>query len=291
MAHKKRKKSKIARTMQVITSTISTTLLLILFGLVILLSLTARVVADSVKENLTVTAVLDDDVQTTEAVHLLDSLKTMYYVSDIEYISREQALQEQIESMGIDPTEFLGANPFSISMEIKMKPEYSCNDSLEWIAGELKNSKLVADVVYQKDLVESLNFNLHRASLFMLAIALLLVIISLSLINNTVRLSVFHHRFVLHTMKLVGAKWSFIRRPFLIKGFWLGVVSALIADAVIIGGIYWASRYDSSVLNFVTQQNMIITALSVLVIGLLLTTICTYFSVTHCLKMRESELY
>ena len=291
MAHKKRKKSKIARTMQVITSTISTTLLLILFGLVILLSLTARVVADSVKENLTVTAVLDDDVQTTEAVHLLDSLKTMYYVSDIEYISREQALQEQIESMGIDPTEFLGANPFSISMEIKMKPEYSCNDSLEWIAGELKNSKLVADVVYQKDLVESLNFNLHRASLFMLAIALLLVIISLSLINNTVRLSVFHHRFVLHTMKLVGAKWSFIRRPFLIKGFWLGVVSALIADAVIIGGIYWASRYDSSVLNYVTQQNMIITAVSVLVIGLLLTTICTYFSVTHCLKMRESELY
>lgn len=291
MTRKKKKKRKIARTMQAITSAISTTLLLILFGLVILLSLTARVVADSVKENLTVTAVLDDDVQTSEAAHLLDSLKTMHYVSDISYISREQALQEQIESMGIDPTEFLGANPFSISMEIKMKPEYSCNDSLEWIAGELKSSKLVADVVYQKDLVESLNFNLHRASLFMLAIALLLVVISLSLINNTVRLSVFHHRFVLHTMKLVGAKWSFIRRPFLVKGFWLGVVSALIADAAIIGGIYWAARYDTSILNYVTQQNMIITAVSVLVIGLLLTTICTYFSVTHCLKMRESELY
>ena len=291
MTRKKKKKRKIARTMQAITSAISTTLLLILLGLVILLSLTARVVAYSVKENLTVTAVLDDDVQTIQATRLLDSLKTMHYVSDIEYISREQALQEQIESMGIDPTEFLGANPFSISMEIKMKPEYSCNDSLEWIAGELKSSKLIADVVYQKDLVESLNFNLHRASLFMLAIALLLVVISLSLINNTVRLSVFHHRFVLHTMKLVGAKWSFIRRPFLVKGFWLGVVSALIADAAIIGGIYWSARYDSSVLNYVTQQNMIITAVSVLVIGLLLTTICTYFSVTHCLKMRESELY
>ena len=291
MTRKKKKKRKIARTMQAITSAISTTLLLILLGLVILLSLTARVVADSVKENLTVTAVLDDDVQTIQAARLLDSLKTMHYVSDIEYISREQALQEQIESMGIDPTEFLGANPFSISMEIKMQPEYSCNDSLEWIAGELKSSKLIADVVYQKDLVESLNFNLHRASLFMLAIALLLVVISLSLINNTVRLSVFHHRFVLHTMKLVGAKWSFIRRPFLVKGFWLGVVSALIADAAIIGGIYWSARYDSSVLNYVTQQNMIITAVSVLVIGLLLTTICTYFSVTHCLKMRESELY
>ena len=291
MAHKKRKKSKIGWAMQALTSTISTTLLLILLGLVVLLSLTARVVANSVKENLTVTVVLDDDVQTADAEHLQDSLKKMHYVSDIDYISREQALQEQIESMGIDPTDFLGANPFSISLEIKVKPEFSCSDSLEWISSELRESKLVADVMYQKDLVESLNRNLHRASFFLLAVALLLVIISLSLINNTVRLSVFHHRFVLHTMKLVGAKWSFIRRPFIVKGFWSGVVSALIADAVILGGIYWASRYDASVLNYVTQENMIITVVSVLVIGLVLTTLCTYFSVTHCLKMRGSELY
>ena len=280
-----------AWTMQAITSTISTSLLLILIGLVILLSLTARVVANSVKENLTVTVVLDDDVQTADAEHLQDSLSRMRYVSTIDYISREQALEEQIESMGIDPTDILGANPFSISMEVKVKPEYSCNDSLDWIAGELKESKLVADVLYQKDLVESLNRNLHRASFFLLAIALLLVIISLSLINNTVRLSVFSHRFVLHTMKLVGAKWSFIRRPFLVKGFWLGVVSALIADAVIFGGIYWASTYDAGVLNYITQENMIITAVSVLIIGLVLTIVCTYFSVTHCLKMRRSELY
>ena len=277
--------------MQGLTSTISVSLLLILMGLVVLLSLTARVVADSVKENLTVTVVLDDDVQSAEAVHLLDSLNTVHYVGSIDYISREQALQEQIESMGIDPTEFLGANPFSISMEVRVKPEYSSGDSLQWISEELRQSKLVADVLYQKDLVESLNRNLHRASLFLLAIALLLVIISLSLINNTVRLSVYAHRFVLHTMKLVGAKWSFIRRPFLVRGFWIGFVSALIADAVIFGGIYWAARYDNDVLQYVTQQNMLITAVSVLVIGLVLTIVCTFLSVTHCLKMRGSELY
>ena len=117
------------------------------------------------------------------------------------------------------------------------------------------------------------------------------MVISLSLINNTVRLSVFNHRFVLHTMKLVGAKWSFIRRPFMARGFWIGLVSALIADAVIFSGIYWAARHDSGVLQYVTQENMVITALSVLGIGLVLTTLCTYFSVTHCLKMRGSELY
>lgn len=288
---KRRKILKVSWILQGITSTISTSLLLILLGLVVLLSLTARVVADSVKENLIVTVVLDDDALTADAEKLQDTLSAKSYVSSIEYISREQALQEQIESMGIDPTDFLGANPFSISMEIKVKPEYSCNDSLQWISEELRGEKLVADVLYQKDLVESLNRNLHRASFFLLAIALLLIIISLSLINNTVRLSVFNHRFILHTMKLVGAKWSFIRRPFLRRGFWIGFASALIADTAILSGIYWASTYDENVLIYVTQQNMIITALSVLGIGLTLTIVCTYFSVTHCLKMRGSELY
>lgn len=277
--------------MQGLTSTISVSLLLILMGLVVLLSLTARVVADSVKENLAVTVVLEDDVQKADAEQVQMELKSRCYVSSIDYISREQALQEQIESMGIDPTDFLGANPFSISMEIRVKPEYSCNDSLQWISNELRGMKNVADVMYQKDLVESLNRNLHRASLFLFVIALLLVIISLSLINNTVRLSVFAHRFVIHTMKLVGAKWSFIRRPFLVRGFWIGAVSAFIADAVILGGIYWASTYDSSVLYYVTTQNMLITAAAVFGIGLTLTIVCTYFSVTHCLKMRGSELY
>lgn len=289
MKHRNRKK--ISWVLQGITSTISTSLVLILMGLVVLLSLTARVVADSVKENLTVTIVLDDDVQTAEAQSLQDSLNVKYYISSVEYISREQALQEQIESMGIDPSDFLGANPFSISMEIKVKPEYSSNDSLQWISKELRSTKYVADVMYQKDLVESLNRNLHRASFFLLAIALLLIIISLSLINNTVRLSVFNHRFVIHTMKLVGAKWSFIRWPFLIRSFWIGIASALIADAVIFFGVHWAAVYDAGVLNYVTQQNMIITAVSVLGIGLVLTIVCTYFSVTHCLKMRGSELY
>ena len=288
---KRRKKLKISWILQGITSTISTSLLLILLGLVVLLSLTARVVANSVRENLTVTVVLDDDVLTADAERLQDTLSAKSYVSSIEYISREQALEEQIESMGIDPTDFLGANPFSISMEIKVRPEYSCNDSLQWISEELRGVKLVADVLYQKDLVESLNRNLHRASFFMLAVAVLLIIISLSLINNTVRLSVFNHRFILHTMKLVGAKWSFIRRPFLIRGFWIGVASALIADAAILSGIYWASTYDDNVLIYVTQRNLIITALSVLGIGLTLTIVCTYLSVTHCLKMRGSELY
>lgn len=291
MAHLRRKKSKIRWNVQAITSTISTSLVLILIGLVILLSLTARVVADSVKENLTVTIVLNDDVQTTQAKQLQDALSNLRYVGNIDYISREQAMQEQIESMGIDPTEFLGANPFSISMEIKVKPEYSVTDSLQWISTELRTTKNIAEVIYQKDLVDSLNRNLQRASFFLLAIAMLLIIISLSLINNTVRLSVYNHRFLLYTMKLVGARWSFIRRPFLIKAFWMGIASAIIANAALFAGIYWAASHDEEVFRYVTQQNMTYTAVAILVVGLVLTILCTFFSVTHCLKMRSSKLY
>ena len=291
MAHKRRKKNKMHWNVQTITSTISTSLVLILIGLVILLSLTARVVADSVKENLTVTIVLNDDVQTNQAKQLQDSLCTLRYVGNIDYISREQAMQEQIESMGIDPTEFLGANPFSISMEIKVKPEYSVTDSLQWISTELRTTKNIAEVIYQKDLVDSLNRNLQRASFFLLAIAMLLIIISLSLINNTVRLSVYNHRFLLYTMKLVGARWSFIRRPFLIKAFWMGIASAIIANAALFAGIYWAASHDEEVFRYVTQQNMTYTAVAILVVGLVLTILCTFFSVTHCLKMRSSKLY
>lgn len=291
MAHKRRKKNKMHWNVQAITSTISTSLVLILIGLVILMSLTARVVADSVKENLTVTIVLNDDVQTNQAKQLQDSLCTLRYVGNIDYISREQAMQEQIESMGIDPTEFLGANPFSISMEIKVKPEYSVTDSLQWISTELRSTKSIAEVIYQKDLVDSLNRNLQRASFFLLAIAMLLIVISLSLINNTVRLSVYNHRFLLYTMKLVGARWSFIRRPFLIKAFWMGIASALIANTALFAGIYWVASHDEDVFRYVTQQNMAYTAIAILVVGLVLTIVCTFFSVTHCLKMRRSKLY
>ena len=288
MNHKRKKR--LAKAMQFITSTISTAMVLVLLGLVMLLSLTARVVADSVKENLTVTVVLEDDAPTAEAKQLEEELNGRYYVSRVNYISPEQALEEQIESMGVDPTDFLGANPFSISMELNVKPEYSCSDSLQWISQELRETRLVSEVLYQKDLVESLNRNLHRASCFLLSIALLLVIISLSIIHNTVRLSIYGHRFVLQTMKLVGAEWSFIRRPFLVRSIRIGVMAAVLADGALWAAVRWAAAYDEAVLRYVTRHNLLLTSAALLVVGLLLTTICTYISVTRSLHRQKTDL-
>ena len=272
-------------------NTINTTMVLILLGMVLLLTLTAHVVGDSVKENMVVTVVLQDDTPTTDAQNLQKKLLRKSYVKNIEYISKEQALKEHVESMGIDPSEFLEANPFPISMEISMNAEYSNNDSLLWIEKELEEIPEVDEVTYQKDLVENLNRNLTYASLILLGIAVLLIVVSLSLIYLTVQLIVYNHRFIIHTMKLVGAKWSYIRRPFLINSFWIGLISAILANAVLFGLIMWAAKYDKAIMLYITQQNMLIVAGCVLAVGLLITIVCTYVSVTQQLYNKSKRLY
>lgn len=266
-------------------------MVLVLLGLVLLLTLTANVVGKSVKENLVVTVVLREDVLTEEAQKLQKKLRTKTYVNSIEYISKEQALKEHVESMGIDPSEFLEANPFPISMEVSMKAAYSNNDSLLWIEKELEETPQVDEVVYQKDLVENLNRNLTYASLVLLGIAVLLIFVSLSLIYLTVQLIVYNHRFIIHTMKLVGAKWSYIRRPFLINSFWIGLISAILAIAILLGLVMLAAKYDEGILPYVTRQNMLIVSGSVLAVGLLITTVCTYVSVTQQLYKKSKRLY
>ena len=286
----KKRKTKTWRILALI-NTIVTTMVLILLGMVLLLTLTANVVGNSVRENLVVTVVLQEDVPTEEAQKLQKNLCAKSYVNSIEYVSKEQALKEHVESMGIDPSEFLEANPFPISMEVSMKAEYSNNDSLLWIEKELEETPQIDEVVYQKDLVENLNRNLTYASLVLLGIAALLIVVSLSLIYLTVQLIVYNHRFIIHTMKLVGAKWSYIRRPFLINSFWVGLISAVLADAVLFGLIMWAAKYDEAILLYVTRQNMLVVAGGVLAVGLLITVVCTYVSVTQQLYKKAGRLY
>ncbi len=277
--------------LQTLTSIISTSMVLVLLGLMMLLGQAARMLADSVRENLTVTLVLTDDTNDAQAHAMVKKLQRKPYVAGIQYISREQALREHVQSMGIGSAEFLESNPFSISLEVRMLPLYSNSDSLLWISKELEESEMVADVIYQDDLVKSINENIRRITTILFVIAILLVIISLSLIRNTVRLSVYSQRFTIHTMKLVGARWSFIRRPFLWRSVGIGIMATILADAVLLGAIHWAVANDPEMADYVPLNNLIITGCSLLVVGLLITVICTFISVTHYLRSREESLY
>ncbi len=277
--------------MQWLTLTISTTMVLVLLGLVSMTVLTARNMSRYMRENLTVTVMLADSVDAAQNKALSLSLASKPYTRHVTYISKEQALREQTAAMGSDPSEFLGVNPFVATLELQLMADYANRDSLRWIARTLRKDARVTDVSYQEDLMDSLNRNLNRLSLCLLVLAALLTFVSFSLINNSVRLGIHSRRFMIHTMKLVGARWGFIRRPFLVRAFWTGVLSSLLACAVIGGMAYALYRYEPAVLTVVSWQELAITAAVILTFGIIITTLCTRISVNRYLRMTAGQLY
>ena len=266
-------------------------MVLVLLGLVVFSVQTSRNLSQWVKENLMVTVVLDDKVSVADAKQFCETLSLRPFSKNIDYISREQALKEQTEAMGSDPSEFLGMNPFPATLELQLHSDYANADSLAWISEELRKNTRVTDVAYQVDLMDSVNRNLAKVNILLLVLAVLLTFISFSLINNTVRLSVYSRRFLIHTMKLVGASWGFIRRPFMKQGLIVGVIAAVIAIVVLGVGIYALYYYEPGILMIITWRELVITALAVLAFGLVITLTCSYISVNRFLRMPAGELY
>ncbi len=286
----KHKASRLLST-QFVTALISTTLVLVLLGTIVLFVFTARNLSDYVRENINISVLLNDDISQGEIDSFKSSLESQPYVKSLKYISKERALYDQCVEMGSDPSEFLRYNPFTASFEIKVKSEYANNASLGKITKQLKATNKVMDVIYQKELMDSVNKNIRKFSVILLIIAALFTYISFALINNTVQLTIFSHRFSINTMKLVGASWGFIRKPFLNQGMLLGVLAAILADAVIIGVVYWARTYEPEINVVIDMNVMLIVGASVFVFGLLITFICTFVSLSKYLKMSSNELY
>lgn len=276
---------------QFITATISTTLVLVLLGTIVLFVLTAHNLSNYVKENINVSALISDDLDSLQIKNMQVSLQGANYVKEITYISKEQALEEEIKAQGIDPTEFLGTNPYTASFEIKVNADYATPESMDKIVKQLKDNPDIVDVVYSQDLIKSVNKNIRKVSIILLIIAALFTYISFALINNTVRLTIFAKRFLINTMKLVGASWNFIRKPFLIQSLTLGVISAIFADGVIIGGLYWLRNFEPNIDTIIDLNAVLIVSGCVLVFGILITCLCTLFSLNKYLKMRSNELY
>ena len=279
------------RGVQLVTLCISTAMVLVLLGLVVFSVQTSRNLSQWVKENLTVTVMLSDDVSVNGAKLLCRDLYHRPYSRNIDYISKEQALKEQSDAMGSDPSEFLGVNPFPATLELQLHSDYANRDSLKWIARELQKNPKITDVAYQVDWMDSVNRNLTKVNLVLLALAVLLTFVSFSLINNTVRLSVYSRRFIIHTMKLVGASWGFIRKPFMKQALLVGVIAALIAIAVLGGCMYALYYYEPNIISIITWRELTITGVAVLLFGIIITAACSYISVNKFLRMSAGELY
>lgn len=277
--------------MQFITSSISTTMVLLLLGLVVFFVLAAHNLSIYVKENISFSVLISDDMKESDILKLQKKLDKEAFVKETEYISKKQALREQTEAMGTDPQEFLGYNPFTASIEIKLHSDYANSDSIAKIEDQIKKNTNIQEVLYQKDLINAVNENIRNISLMLLGLAVILAFISFALINNTIRLTIYSKRFLIHTMKLVGASWSFIRRPFLRRNFWIGVLSAVVADGILWGAAYWLVSYEPELIKVITPNVMLLVSASVLVFGVLITWLCALLSINKYLRMKASTLY
>ena len=273
------------------TTIISIALVLFVLGIIGLLLLNANRLSIYVKENLGFTILLKDNARPAEVKRLEKLLKTSDFIKSTEYIDKDRAAKELEQELGEDFVDFLGYNPLLSSIDVKLYADYTSPDSIAKIEKILLDFPQVKEVYYQKNLVHLVHQNVNRISMVLSVFAVLLLTIAIALINNTIRLSVYSKRFLIRTMQLVGATKGFIRKPFLIKSIIHGLTGAVIAIILLSGLIYVTSRELSEVVGFQNLDLIFILFGLVIILGILITFISTYFSVNKYLKLSTNDLY
>ncbi|MEN8223965.1 MAG: permease-like cell division protein FtsX [Bacteroidota bacterium] len=273
------------------TALISITLVLFMLGLLGFIVLHTQKLSEYVRENIGFSIIMKENVREAGIVQLQKMLDATPFVKSTEYITPEQAAEDLQDELGEDFISFLGYNPLLPSIELKLQAAYTNIDSLEIIESELLANPDVKEIYYQKDLVHLINKNIRRIGLIILGFSALLLVISIALINNTIRLTIYSKRFIIKTMQLVGATGGFIRRPFLWRGVMQGLFAAFIA-IIFLGLILYFSRKELPELVNLQDTGLILTLLAfVLLSGIVLTYLSTWFAIKKYLRAQADQLY
>ena len=274
-----------------ITTVLSISLVLFLLGNVGLLLLNAEKLSNYVKENIGFSVILNDNVKEVDIIRLQKDIDATPYVKATKFITKEEAQKDFTKEMGEDFVEFLGYNPLPVSIDVHLYAEYANPDSLKVIEGDFKDYPQIKDVYYHKSLVHLVNQNVKKISFILLVFSALLFLISFVLINNTIRLSVYSKRFTINTMRLVGATRNFIRLPFLISSAIQGFVGAMVAITLLIGVIYAIQNEFEQVITLYDFETIGSLFFLVIISGILITLISTYFVVNKYLRIKQDKLY
>ena len=274
-----------------ISVVISLSLVLFIVGTLFLVLINAQKLSNYVKENIGFSVMLEENTSELDCLRFLKEIDANNFSKSATLVSKEQATKELRNELGEDFVDFLGYSPLLSSIDVKLNASYANPDSLLKIKNQLQKNTNVFEVYYQKDLVEKINSNVNRITIFLLAFCSLLLIIAFVLINNTIRLSVYSKRFLIRTMRLVGAKNSFIKKPFLINSLYQGLYGSIFAVFMLIGSLQLIQKEAMHILNISDLKIIGTVFLLIFIFGIFISWISTYLSVKKYIKLTEHKLY
>ena len=270
---------------------LSIALVLFLLGMLGLLVLNTKKVADHFKEQIALTVYFNDDAKDEAMQNLTKSLDTASYTRSVTFVSKEEAAEQTKEAIGEDFMEFLDYNPLQNSIDVYMNADFVSSEKVEEIAAKLSENSAVDEVAYDKPLISLLNNNLKKISFWILVVSALFTFIAVLLINSSIRLSVYSKRFTIKTMQMVGATKGFIRRPFIWNSVKLGIIGAIVALIGMAAVIYYLNNSFSE-LNLLADKKLILALFGgVFLTGIVITWLSTFFATTRFLNLKTDELY
>jgi cell division transport system permease protein len=273
------------------STVVSISLVLFLLGALGVLLLHASKLSNYLKENIELSVVLNSDTDSLMINELYERIAKANYVKEAHIITKEQAAEELKKDLGEDFVSFLGYNPLFPSIDVRLRAEFADEATIASFLSSVKSNPSVKEVQYQASLVESINRNLKTITWILLGFSLLLILVSVALINNTIRISLYAKRLLIKSMLLVGATKGFIRKPFLLTSFWNGIIGAAIAIGLLTGLFYAAEQKIPELTLIRDMQLMGIVAAILVLLGILLSFICTLFAVNKYLRYRTEDLH
>ena len=274
-------------------SLMSIMLVLFLLGVFAFLMMHARKLSDHIKENIGFEIVMNSNVKEASILYLQKELDAMPAVKSTEYITKDEAIRRLSEDLGEDFLQWLGneENPLLPSIDVRFNADYANIDSLTMIESQLLENENVKEVYYQKSLVEVINQNIKRIGTALIVASIILLIIAISLIRNTIRLSIYSKRFLVRSMMLVGATEAFIRRPFVKSGISQGFFGAVLADILLIIMVYWLNRRIPELVLIQSTEITVCIYFGIIVIGIILASISTATALRKYLNAHIDKLY
>lgn len=274
-----------------LSTMLSISLVLLMIGSMGLIYLNTSKLTNYIKENIGISLVLNDNIKKVDRLQLQKNLQTSEWVKSTQYISKQDAANILKNDLGEDFIAFLGYNPLSSSIEVFLNGQFASQENFKTLSNDLKNNELINEIIIQKDLIDSINTNVRKLSLVLISFCVLLLIVSIALINNTIRLTVYSKRFIIRTMKLIGATDSFVRKPFIKTGVLQGIFSGLIGVLLLVIILLSIEKEMPELLILQDLFSLLMVFIGTFLFGLIISFIVTLFAVNKYLNMNEKNLY